>query len=101
MPPERLVRKDAAAPEQRPITVIIKVTQPTTTVPRQPGPDRGRDGAVDRPREPESSASQHQKQRHRDSLKLTLRQVNAWAPAVKRDVLAVYLVARDPRVPGR
>jgi uncharacterized membrane protein YkvA (DUF1232 family) len=32
-------------------------------------------------------------------LKLTLRQVNAWARGVKRDVLAVYLVARDPRVP--
>ena len=32
-------------------------------------------------------------------MKLTLRQVNAWARAVKRDVLAVYLVARDPRVP--
>ena len=32
-------------------------------------------------------------------MKLTLRQVNAWARGVKRDVLAVYLVARDRRVP--
>jgi uncharacterized membrane protein YkvA (DUF1232 family) len=32
-------------------------------------------------------------------LRSTLRQVREWARAIKRDVLVVYLVARDSRVP--
>jgi uncharacterized membrane protein YkvA (DUF1232 family) len=32
-------------------------------------------------------------------LKSALQRISEWARAVKRDVLVVYLVARDPRVP--
>jgi uncharacterized membrane protein YkvA (DUF1232 family) len=32
-------------------------------------------------------------------LKAGLRRISEWARAVKRDVLVVYLVARDPRMP--
>ena len=54
VPPERVVREEKTAREQRPITVVVNVTAADAElVPCQPGPDRGRHGARDRPGEPE------------------------------------------------
>jgi hypothetical protein len=53
VPPERVVREEKTAREQRPITVVVNVTAADATPSCEPGPDRGRHGARDRPREPQ------------------------------------------------
>ena len=54
VPPERVVREEKTAREQRPITVVVNVTAADARLlPRQPGPDRGRHGARDRSGEPQ------------------------------------------------
>jgi lambda family phage tail tape measure protein len=65
VPPERVVREEKTAREQRSITVVVNVTAADASSFRQPGPDRGRHGARDRLGEPESIASRHQKH-HRE-----------------------------------
>ena len=54
VPPERVVREEKTAREQRPITVVVNVTSRRQLLSCEPGPDRGRYGARHRPGEPES-----------------------------------------------
>jgi hypothetical protein len=61
VPPERVVREEKTAREQRPITVAVNVTAAERElVPGKPGPDRGRHGAGHRSGEPEPMTGFHE-----------------------------------------
>jgi hypothetical protein len=61
VPPERVVREEKTAREQRPITVVVNVTAADASSFRASQGQSAADGARDRSGEPQSIASQHLK----------------------------------------